>query len=82
MGHSKMEEKEKPDGQPERPFDDPFSRATTTALQSEHNHYAAIGRVAAAWSYLEASVDTASLRLADLKEEIGVCFTSQITGIW
>ena len=76
-----MDEKEKPDAHPERPFDDPFSRATTAALQTEHNHYAAIGRVAVAWSFLEAGVDTACIRLADITSESGVCLTSQIAGI-
>jgi hypothetical protein len=50
-------------------------------LKAEHNHYAAIGRVATAWSFLEASVDTASIRLAAVNSDIGVCLTSQISGI-
>lgn len=43
-------------------------------------HYAAIGRVAANWSYFEAVVDDWSIRLAHITSEIGVCFTSQMPG--
>jgi hypothetical protein len=46
----------------------------------EQQHYAAIGRVAAAWSFFEATIDTASLELADLEGKVGVCFTAQIAG--
>lgn len=47
----------------------------------EHDHYSAIGRVAAAWAYFEATVDTATIDLAGLSGSVGVCFTSQIAGI-
>jgi hypothetical protein len=60
--------------------DDMFIAAMKNS-KAEHNHYAAIGRVAAAWSYLEASVDTASIRLAGVDSDVGVCLTSQIAGI-
>jgi hypothetical protein len=50
-------------------------------LRSEHSHYAAIGRVAAAWSFFEAIIDTRSIHLAKLTPEFGVCFTSQISGV-
>jgi hypothetical protein len=62
-------------------FSDPFSGEAKAALAAEHNHYAALGRVAAAWSFLEAGVDTACIRLADIASESGVCLTSQIAGI-
>jgi len=42
--------------------------------------YEAIGRVAAAWSYLEALIDTASIEIVPIPAEIGVCFTAQIAG--
>jgi len=51
------------------------------SVRAENKHYAAIGRVAAAWSYFEALVDTASIELAKLDAKIGVCFTAQIAGI-
>jgi hypothetical protein len=62
-------------------FSDPFSQEAKTALEAEHNHYAALGRVAAAWSFLEAGVDTACIRLADIESDRGICLTSQIAGI-
>jgi hypothetical protein len=43
-------------------------------------HYAAIGRVATEWAALEATIDTYSLRLAQIEPKIGVCLTSQIAG--
>ena len=43
-------------------------------------HYAAIGRVASGWAALEATIDTASIHLADITPNVGVCFTSQIAG--
>jgi hypothetical protein len=43
-------------------------------------HYAAIGRVATEWAALETTIDTASLRLAKIEPQIGVCLTSQIAG--
>jgi hypothetical protein len=47
----------------------------------EHNHYAAIGRVAAGWAFFAALVDTWSMELAGLPTEPGVCLTSQIAGM-
>ncbi len=44
------------------------------------DHLAAIGTVAAKWSLFEALIDTASVRLARITPEIGVCFTAQIAG--
>jgi hypothetical protein len=43
-------------------------------------HYAAIGRVAAEWAALETTIDTRSLQLAEIKPEVGICFTAQISG--
>jgi hypothetical protein len=57
------------------------TKSRAIELQAEHNHYSCIGRVAAAWSYLEAVVDTSSIGLAGLATEPGICFTSQISGI-
>lgn len=46
-----------------------------------HDHLAAVGSVASIWAYFEARVDTATIRLAGVKADIGVCFTAQIAGI-
>jgi hypothetical protein len=43
-------------------------------------HYAAIGRVAAEWAALETTIDTMSLRIAQIQPKIGVCLTAQISG--
>jgi hypothetical protein len=48
--------------------------------QKEQQHYAAVGRVAAAWSYFEAVIDTEAINLADIEGRIGVCFTAQVAG--
>jgi hypothetical protein len=63
------------------PRTDPSIIAAMKNSQAEHNHYAALGRVAAAWAFLEAWIDTACVRLVDLPPERGVCLTSQIAGI-
>lgn len=43
-------------------------------------HYAAIGRVAAHWSYFEWFVDRSAIELCGQNELFVSCFTSQITG--
>jgi hypothetical protein len=43
-------------------------------------HYAAIGRVAAAWARFEFAIDGWIENFADLPTEIGVCFTGQMIG--
>jgi hypothetical protein len=43
-------------------------------------HYAAIGRVAAAWSRFEFHLDGWNMTLADLPDGIGACFTAQVLG--
>jgi hypothetical protein len=43
-------------------------------------HYAAIGRVAAAWSRFEVSVDLWLTDFAGVPDEIGICFTGQLLG--
>ena len=45
-----------------------------------NRHYAAIGRVAANWSYLEAVIDDWCLRVAKIPVRLGVCLTAQISG--
>lgn len=60
---------------------DPADVQQSEANRAEQQHYAAIGRVAAAWSYLEALIDTCSLELAEIFDwEMGICFTAQIAG--
>jgi hypothetical protein len=43
-------------------------------------HFAAIGHVAAKWSYFEAVIDDWTLRIAKIPVEAGVSLTSQISG--
>ena len=43
-------------------------------------HYAAIGRVAADWAFLEALIDNWSFSFAMTEPNIGTCFTAQILG--
>jgi hypothetical protein len=63
------------------PRTDPSIITAMTNRKAEHDHYAALGRVAAAWAFSEAGVDTACVRLADMAPERGICFTAQIAGI-
>jgi hypothetical protein len=58
--------------------DDASSKAQPGDLSKEH--YAAIGRVAVEWSDLEFMIDIATLRLAKIKHQMGVCLTAQIAG--
>ncbi len=61
----------------------PTDPAEIKAMQEgriEMLHYAAIGRVAASWSYFEALIDSSTIRLAAVEVPIGVCFTAQIAG--
>ena len=44
-------------------------------------HYAAIGKVASEWAYLELVVDGYSAQLAKVEESFGTCLTAQISGI-
>ena len=46
----------------------------------ECKHYAAIGRIAASWSYFEAIVDGATLKFGEIDIPIGICLTAQIVG--
>jgi hypothetical protein len=62
----------------------PIDPALTIRMReelAENRHYAAIGRVAANWSYFEAVVDHCSIRLARTNKRTGIIFTSQISGI-
>ena len=43
-------------------------------------HYAAIGRVAAAWSYFEALIDSRAIELASISTDLGMCFTANLGG--
>jgi hypothetical protein len=45
-----------------------------------HQHYAAIGQVAALWAYFESVVDFWLVTFAGLEPEVGVCFTAQMSG--
>jgi hypothetical protein len=47
----------------------------------EDKHFAAMGRVATNWAYLEALVDLRSMKLAGMHVSPGLCFTTQIFGI-
>jgi len=62
------------------PATDPAELTVMREGRIEMLHYAAIGRVAASWSYLEALIDSSSINLAGVDAPIGVCFTAQISG--
>jgi hypothetical protein len=48
--------------------------------KSFHDLMSGLGHVASNWSYFEAVIDDWSMRLAGISADIGVCFTSQISG--
>jgi hypothetical protein len=50
------------------------------SIKLDEKHFAAIGRVAAAWSLLEYAIDRAITHLSAASEERGYCVTSQIFG--
>lgn len=57
--------------------------ATTLVFENEQlreAHYSAIGQVAAAWSFFEATLDFWLLVYAGLEAEVGACFTAQMLG--
>lgn len=43
-------------------------------------HYAALGRVAAAWSSFEALIDGATASMAHLDAQVATCLTAQMMG--
>jgi hypothetical protein len=43
-------------------------------------HYAAVGRVAAAWSVFEGTIDHWAIINAGISAHVGICFTAQIMG--
>jgi hypothetical protein len=45
-----------------------------------HDHYSAIGLIAARWAYYEAVIDTWLLHYAEIEADVGICFTSQMMG--
>jgi hypothetical protein len=57
--------------------DDELYRQDSEAAEK---HYAAIGRVAAAWAEFEYITDVLSVRLARAPENEGACLTAQIAG--
>lgn len=63
------------------PPTDPAEIKAMKEQVAETKHYAAIGRVAASWSYFEALVDSASRGVANVDSKTGTCFTAQIFGI-
>jgi hypothetical protein len=63
------------------PPTDPAILAEEAKNWAQRQHYSAIGRVAANWSYYEAVVDICSIRLAAIDTRKGLIFTSQIAGI-
>lgn len=44
-------------------------------------HFAAVGKIASNWSLLEVQVDLLALRLADIRFDLGACFTAQVSGM-
>jgi hypothetical protein len=63
------------------PPGDPEEVKRTLERRIGSQHYAAIGRVAANWAFLESAVDIWSMKLAGVHARAGLCFTSQIAGI-
>ena len=53
---------------------------TTSETTSSAEHFAAIGKVASAWAFIEAVIDTYCHELAGINYFVGVCFTSQVAG--
>jgi len=62
------------------PPTDPAVLREITEAQLGRIHYAAIGRVAAAWASFEAYMDEVLWGFAGLDGEVGTCFTGQMTG--
>ena len=63
------------------PPTDPAILREMEERRTERLHYAAIGRVAAAWAYFETIIDSSSIQLAGLLEDTGICFTANIMGV-
>jgi hypothetical protein len=55
--------------------------AALSPIDPVREHFAAIGVVAAEWANFEATVDYEAITLAGMLEELGACFTAQISGI-
>lgn len=62
------------------PPTDPARLRAIEAAELAQNHYAALGKVAAAWAYFEAVVDTWLSKFANVDSEIAICFTGQMIG--
>jgi hypothetical protein len=58
----------------------PFKWPEDESPELAQAHYEAIGRVASEWASFEATLDTASIHMAQIEPMAGVCFTSQIPG--
>ena len=56
----------------------PDENAGPNSLPPEY--YAAIGRVAAAWSHFETMMNLTIWELANVQQHLGACFTSQMIG--
>jgi hypothetical protein len=61
----------------------PTDPATLKAFRNgrlAHQHYAAIGRVAAMWARFEVTIDLWLIEFAGVPPEVGICFTGQLLG--
>jgi hypothetical protein len=64
-----------------QPPTDPLILKRMAEEHIEKSHYAAMGRVAANWAFLEATVDSGSIFLCNVHARHGLCLASQIFGI-
>src|SRR6185437_10565393 len=62
------------------PRTDPAVLREMEATRVGQIHYAAIGRVAAAWSRFEFDIDGWNMAFAGLSDEVSACFTAQVFG--
>jgi len=53
---------------------------TTARTNNSAEHFAAIGKIASAWAFIEAVIDSYCHELAGIDYFVGVCFTSQVAG--
>jgi len=52
-----------------------------TNSNTENDHYAAVGKIAANWALLEASVDLTLWEMTSYKDEASACITAQLMGL-
>jgi hypothetical protein len=58
-----------------------MAKYTDDLDQIENKHLAAIGAIATTWAHLEWAADRLIWELADVKQQLGACITSQFGGL-